>query len=295
MQIESIGVSQPQDQQRPDTLQMLREASVCCLESSQFSKKDIELLISVGVYRTEFLTEPAIAALLAGELALSSGNQSSGEDVPLAFDLLNGSVGFLNACYLISELARAGDLERAMIVASEIENNSDVATDDLVGVSEMGSAVVLHPATDGESGFQAFGFYDYTEHLDVNVVVAKWDASGRCYLKVQRKKDLLAIYHDCVQRGARQFLSEQGLTTSDIRWLLPPQISAAFVSEVTSRLGFSEDNVIDVTSQDLDLATSATPLAIQAAQANARLTAGDLGLIVNVGSGVQVACALYQF
>lgn len=295
MQVESIGVSQPDDHQHADSLEMLDAASLGCLAKSQFSKADIELLVSVGVYRTEFLTEPAIAALLAGDLQLTNGRQLADAKVPLAFDLLNGSVGFLNACYLVSELARVGCLERAMIVASEVENNLDVAPHDLVGVREMGSATILQPAADGESGFQAFGFYHYPDHHGANTVTANWNEAGRTYLKITRSNYLLAIYQDCIKQGVRQFLTEQGLTTGDFDWLLPPQISSKFTCEVIQRLGFAAETTIDVSDDGLDLATSATPVAMQAALADERVSKGDLGLIVNVGSGVQVACAIYRF
>jgi 3-oxoacyl-[acyl-carrier-protein] synthase III len=36
-------------------------------------------------------------------------------------------------------------------------------------------------------------------------------------------------------------------------------------------------------------------VAIQAARKQGMVAPGDLGLIVNVGAGVQVACALYRF
>ena len=69
--IESIATVQPAPGESADTLAMLNSAASRCLESSQFAKKQIGLLLFTGVYRTDFLTEPAVAALLAGDLEMN--------------------------------------------------------------------------------------------------------------------------------------------------------------------------------------------------------------------------------
>jgi 3-oxoacyl-[acyl-carrier-protein] synthase III len=249
----------------------------------------------VGVFRSEFLTEPAIAALLAGDLQINDDRNPNEELKTLAFDLLNGSIGFLNACYLVSELARAGCLERAMIVASEVENNSQISPDNLLGIREIGTAVILQEADDGETGFGAFSFCHFPEYQDTNVVAATWNELGKAHLISSRENNLLDVYLDCMERSVERFLKEQGLDRKEIRFLLPPQISPNFVRQAGERLGFAPDSVVNVAVDGEDLATSSTPAALQAVLDHGRANKGDIGLIVNVGSGVQVACATYRF
>ena len=134
LQFESFAQVARSEIEPNDTLTMLGRVAEACLEKSQYAKEEMELLLSVGVYRSEFLTEPAIAALLAGNLKMNDCREPDDEHKTFAFDLLNGALGFLNACYLVSELSRAGCLERAMIVASEIENNAQVMPDHLLGL-----------------------------------------------------------------------------------------------------------------------------------------------------------------
>lgn len=293
--IESIAVADPEGTGHPSALDMLKSASLECLQESRFAKEEIDLLLSVGVYRDEFLTEPAIAALLACDLKINDNRQPDDPHKTLAFDLMNGPVGFLNACYLTAELARAGCLQRAMIVASEIENNAHVVPDDLLGLREVATAVILHESEDGETGFDAFSFHHFPEHHDADVVTATWNDRGRLYLSRSRADNLLEIYLDCIEKGVAQFLQEQGLTSEEIRVLLPPQISPEFVRQVGERLGFPAEKVVDVSTDGADLATSSTPVAMQAAMQRNLVAKGDLGLVVNVGAGVQVACATYRF
>lgn len=292
--IESVAFARPEGG-RPDTLRLLKSASGRCLEKSKYSKEEVQLLLSVGLYRSEFVTEPAIAALLAGELAMNDCREPDDEHQTLAFDVLNGSVGFLNACYLASELARTGAVERSMIVASEIENNALVAPERLLGLDELATATILHESEDGESGFQAFAFDQFPEHAAALRVDVAWTPEGRTTLTRSRDANLTNIFLDCIQSSATAFLCSQGLSKDDVQLLLPPQISTEFVSQVSQRLGFPTDKTIDATSEGKDLASSSTPMALLAAIERGTAAPGDLGLIINVAAGLQVACALYRF
>ena len=62
-----------------------------------------------------------------------------------------------------------------MIVASEVENNLQEAPDELLGLREMGSAVILHESETGESGFQAFAFRYFHQFHDAVSVIGSWN------------------------------------------------------------------------------------------------------------------------
>jgi 3-oxoacyl-[acyl-carrier-protein] synthase III len=201
----------------------------------------------------------------------------------------------LNACYLACELARAGRLQQAMVVASEVENNRQEAPDDLLGLREMGSAFILHEAEDGETGFQAFGFYYFHEYHDTVKVTGTWNDRGRPYLIAEISPEWQNVYLDCLDRGVSQFLEEQELVRDEVALLLPPQISPSFVEQAASRLGFERERTVNAAIQGQDMFTSSLPVAMQAVRDRHLASPGDLGLIVCVGDGVQVGCALYRF
>ena len=56
-----------------------------------------------------------------------------------------------------------------------------------------------------------------------------------------------------------------------------------------------EDKCINAVGAGRDLFTSSVPCAWQFAHDNDLVTAGDVGLIICVGSGIQVGCAIYYF
>jgi len=53
--------------------------------------------------------------------------------------------------------------------------------------------------------------------------------------------------------------------------------------------------MVDVAQEGLDYATSSTMAGMEYVMTSGGTTPGDLGLVINAGSGIQVACALYQF
>lgn len=294
MQIESMA-SVKRSSTHNDTLAMLGHVAQECLKKSQYEKQKIDLLLSVGIYRSEFLTEPAIAALLAGDLHINDDREPNDEDLTLAFDILNGGLGFLNAVYLVSELARVGGLDQAMIVASEVENNADSNVGEQMGVHEMASATMLHESADGESGFLAFAFDQYPDSAESIIIDAVWDDKGRFVLEKSCKDDVLDDYLENIAKSVGYFLREHAYTPADFRFLIPPQISAEFVDAVRNKLEFSEQNTVDVSESDGDLLSSATPAAFASILNKQLAKLGDLALIVNIASGGQVGCAVYQF
>jgi 3-oxoacyl-[acyl-carrier-protein] synthase III len=159
----------------------------------------------------------------------------------------------------------------------------------------MGSALILHESEDGDTGFQAFAFYHFPEHYDAVQVTGTWNDRGRPYLIPHLSSELHCIYLDCMQQAVEQFLEVQEVARDQLSLLLPPQISPSFVRETSQRLGFRRSHTVNVAIQGQDLFTSSLPVAMQAVCERRLASPGDLGLVVTVGNGVQVGCALYRF
>src|SRR5262249_11510630 len=149
-----------------DSIALLKIAAQHCLAKSLHSRDDIGLILYTGVYRNEFVCEPAIASLLAGELDINSTYESPEGKRDLAFDIFNGSMSVLNACYVAMHMILAKKCQNAMVVASEIENNAEVFPEVLLGIRETGSAMILDETPYGQVGFGNFLFKYFTSYLD---------------------------------------------------------------------------------------------------------------------------------
>ena len=58
------------------SVELATQAAAQCLDQSGLDREELGLIIHAGVYRDEFISEPAIAALVAGELAVNDDIRS---------------------------------------------------------------------------------------------------------------------------------------------------------------------------------------------------------------------------
>lgn len=295
VRIAGIGTAVNDGTDRSGSVELAVRAARAGLRDSGIDPAVVGLLIHAGVYRDEFVSEPAIAAFLAGELGLNDDIRSPDGPKTLAFDVLNGAVGFLNACQVAGELLAAGDVQGALVVASEIENNDTGSAHHglpLLGITEMGSAVVLGSG-DGTVGFGQFVFHHHPEHADALTTYTR-NRHGRTWLQIDWDPKLTAHYLDCIPAAVEELLQTEGLAPTDIAAVFPPFLPVADRAELAGRLNLSSSLFVDL-PVDADPFSSALPYGLQVATGQGLVRSGDIGLIITVGSGLQVGCTTYRF
>jgi 3-oxoacyl-[acyl-carrier-protein] synthase III len=273
---------------------LVQAAIARCLGTSSYAPEDVELLIYAGVYRDDFVGEPAIAAMIANGAKLNDAGISPDGKKTLAFDVCNGAVGFLNACCVAAGMIRSGEIKTAMVVASEVENNSGIPGEDLLGIAEVGSAVILDRSPEGTRGFGDAVFMSFTEYRGAFSSELVY-SGGRARLHFERHAEIEAIYLRCVVPAVEEILRGAALRMEDVAVILPPQISASFASGLASTLNVSRDKVVAVAGDGRDLSSSALAYSLRHVSERGTLRPGDIGLVINVGSGIQVGVALYYF
>jgi 3-oxoacyl-[acyl-carrier-protein] synthase III len=274
-----------------DSLAAARIAAEAALDGSAHAKEEVGLLLFTGVYRPEFISEPAVAALLAGDLEINSGTEA-GMARTLALDVLNGALGSLNACFVAAQLIRAGQSRVALLCAAEVENNTVVGAPERRGLYEAASALVLD-CVDGETGFGAFVFRAGSGEDRFRAYTRPYE--GRLSMGFEPGNETEAEQLQLAQEAVREVLAIEGARLEDVRLVLPPQASSAWIAALAQALELPRERFIDVCGPQGDLFTSSLPFALRSARETGRARAGDLGLIVAVGSGRQVGCASYHF
>jgi len=294
VRVESIGTLPKGTQAKRETFELARVAAENCLAESSYSRSDIDLLIYAGVYRDEFICEPAIAAIIAGLVKINDSIESQQEKKTFAFDLFNGAVGFLNACQVATGLIQAKRIKRAMVVASEIENNAQTFPTELLGVSETGSAVILDESADGKTGFGNILCKYFTDYLEAFSSYTR-QHNGKTYMQYEEDPDLETYFLHCIRDAVRDLLSLEQLDLSQINVILPPQISTQFIARLSDAMNISRDKFVDIAHASNDLYTSSLPNTLQHVREQHLVKPGDVGLIITAGSGIQVGCATYYF
>ena len=277
-----------------ETLDMLHLAATECLGQSALACNDVGLLLFAGVYRTEYLSEPALAALLGVRLGMNAVLTDADSRRTLAFDVFNGALGFLNACHVAQQMLAAGNCAAAMVVASETENNAVAFPQDLAGISQTASAVILdaHPVPGRGMTRIAFSYNTAlmqacTSHCHTQGTVRR--------MHYDRDADLEDKYLSCIESLVKTVLDEEGLSMDQIALIFPPQISSGFIRRLGERLQVPQGKLVDAVGNGPDLFTSSIPQGMAQAMRTGQAREGDRCLILAVGSGIQAGCALYQF
>jgi 3-oxoacyl-[acyl-carrier-protein] synthase III len=292
VRIESVGIAPAGQSTSPSSIQLAVQAATTCLDQSSLDRAAVGLIIHAGVYRDDFLSEPAVASLVAGELGINDDVQSPDGPKTLAFDVLNGAVGFLNACHVAAGMIGAGKAEHALVMASEIENNTPESGYPLNGISQSGSAILVG-RSDGTEGFGRFIFQHHPEYSGALATYTQ-QQDGRCRLQIDRDPDLADLYLSCIPSAAKELLTLEGLDPSDVAVVLPPHLSPTALDELAAQIGIPRSRFVDL-AVDTDPFTSSVPYGLEHARRHRLVQPGDIALIVTVGSGVQVGCTTYRF
>ena len=290
--IESVGVLPLPAQAPASSLELSCRAAERSLATSAYDRNAIELLIYSGVYRTDFVVEPAIAAMIAGQLGINDSFDSLDRPRTFAFDVSNSSVGFLNACFLATQLIQGRKIHTAMVLAAEVENAS-LFRGARRGVTETASAMILDQSPGG-TGFGSFLFRSFTDYVDL-LACSVSSQAGAASLRVVKHPSLEEHYVECVLRVVPELLAVEGLDLSDIALFIPPQLSPGSIDELSAELKVDRDRFVHVSGGGEDLFTSSVPYALEAVRSRGLARPGDAGLIITAGAGIEVGCAIYYF
>jgi 3-oxoacyl-[acyl-carrier-protein] synthase III len=199
----------------------------------------------------------------------------------------------LNACHVAAQMIRAGKATNALILAAEIENNADLGPEQLVGLMEIGSALLLEPTSSPE-GFGRFVFRSFPAHGDdvtAHTVVRDGAAALRYVQSPAYERHLIRGIHAAVA----QLLSLECLPIDTVARVFPPHRSHSFVAELSRALGLPLDRFVFLPDESRDYFTSSLAATLEAAYANGLVRPGDIGLLIAAGAGVQIGCVTYHF
>lgn len=292
--VDSIGTIPAGVEVRKSTFDLADYVAQACMDESKVSGEDVDLLLFSGVYRDEFICEPAIAALIAGNIKMRSDNYRNSTN-SFALDVMNGALGFLNSIDVGCSMINSGKVQNALVLTSEIENNKDTYPDHLLGIEETASAVLLRKAKEGEQGFSDIVFEKFPGYIDQWVVSSTWH-DGVTVLEPKVEDKVEDAFIDCIMQTLdQQAHIKQLLNDGKITKIIPQQISESFILRLSEAMGLPKELFVDATADRKDLFTSSIAYGMQKIKEEGQGNPGDIALIIGVGSGVQVGCALYHF
>jgi 3-oxoacyl-[acyl-carrier-protein] synthase III len=114
-------------------------------------------------------------------------------------------------------------------------------------------------------------------------------------LRIKEDENIHDFFIDSIPGAVDKLLALEGLNASQIAIVLGPQLSPDFTTRLSTTIQISRERFVDIATAGKDLFTSSLAYSLQCANTTDILRPGDIGLIISVGSGIQVGCAIYYF
>ncbi len=276
-----------------ETLALSRSAGEAALKASAHGRKGFSHLLFVGIHRTDWITEPAIATFIAGELRMNEARPGS-EASTFAFDITQGATGFLTACEVARQLVAVDPARRVLVTSAEIDPNAKARPDLALGIEASGAAVVVEASPDAKRGLGTIVFHRYPRELGAIRSDLVFGGPKPYQARAGRELAIPMLIEQLPQVVAELLRIEQ-LELGLLSVLCVPEPLPGARRRIADILHFDWLRVVDPPEERLDRYTCALPYLLCRARESGTVQAGDIGLLVELGSGLQAACAIYYF
>lgn len=226
-------------------------------------------------------TFPSVAVTVQARLGIGQGP---------AFDVQAVCSGFLYALTVADSLIRTGTARRFLVIGAEkmssIIDWEDRTTCVLFG--DGAGAVVLEAETVAEKGgrgilstrLEADG--NFSEILCTTGGPATTGTSGT--IRMEGKEVFRHAVHYMSEIVDRT-LQDNGLSSTDIDWLLPHQANIRIIESTAKKLGLDMGKVVVTVDTHGNTSAASIPLALNAAVQDGRIREGQLVLMEALGGG----------
>jgi 3-oxoacyl-[acyl-carrier-protein] synthase-3 len=214
------------------------------------------------------------------------------------FDLAAACAGFIYALSIGDALIRAGQARGVLVIGSEVYsrilNWQDRGTCVLFG---DGAGAVFLRAGQGsgtDRGILSTHLHAQGTQGDILYVdgaVGIRDKPG--YLVMNGRE----VFRHAVTRLAEavdEALAANGLTRTDIDWLVPHQANLRIIDAMGRKLGLASERVVVTVDRHANTSAASVPLALAEAWHDGRIRRGDLVLLEALGGGLTWGSALVR-
>lgn len=272
------------------TADLAEHACRAAMEAADVTADDIDFVI-VGT-TTPDLVFPNVGCILQDRLGIHG--------CP-AFSLEAACSGFIYALSIADKFIRDGSARCALVIGAEtlsrIVDWSDRSTCVLFG--DGAGAVVLKPDADAgiiSTHLRADGrFRDLLTARSGISVQPAGDALRDGYNVHMAGNEIFKVAVKRLESIVEETLLANGLSHTDIDWLIPHQANIRIIQATARRLGMSMDRVV-LTLQDFGNTSAASvPMALDVAVRDGRVRRGQMLLLEAFGGGLTWGSALLRY
>jgi 3-oxoacyl-[acyl-carrier-protein] synthase-3 len=260
-----------------------------CISKSGIDKKDLDLLINIGIFRDKNIMEPAMASLIQREIRLNNDPiETFDKHTTFSLDMVNGVTSFINAVELIDSMAKNGESNYAIIVAGDTHPSQTWHPN--FPFRNFGGAMMLSKNSDNELGQY---FYNTSGNGYTGLKgFTRAQLGGQKALDLEFDDD----YHEKLMaftiESVKKAVNEKKLDLSDVKAVICSQPFKDFGKSVTKEIGLKDDLSIDTYDQYGDTYSSALILGYNEGIEQDLIKKGDKVLFIATGSGLSMGCCV---
>jgi 3-oxoacyl-[acyl-carrier-protein] synthase III len=262
------------------TSHLALKAARHALQDAGCTAEDIDVIVLATA--TPDNTFPATAARVQAGLGMTRG---------AAFDVQAVCSGFVYAMSIADNMIRLGQANTALVIGAEtfsrILDWQDRATCVLFG--DGAGAIVLQGAdglgkSDDRGILSTHLFSDGTGYEMLYVDGGPSTTGTAGHLRMQGRE----VFRHAVTRMAEAIeisLEANGLSTSDIDWVVPHQANIRIMDSMAKKLGLKPEQIVVTVDRQANTSAATIPLALAEANADGRLQSGQLVSLTAMGGG----------
>ncbi|HEY9080824.1 beta-ketoacyl-ACP synthase III [Magnetovibrio sp.] len=265
------------------------QAAENALEAAEISAQDLDLVIVATT--TPDNTFPSTATKVQAMLGMDHG---------AAFDVQAVCSGFIYALSVADNFIRAGQAKNVLVIGAEVMTRildwEDRATCVLFG---DGAGAVVLQAQEIEAGEQ-IGILSTHLHSDGKLRDLLYVDGGPGTDGNVGKLRMLGreVFRHAVTNLAAvvgEALEANGLSQTDIDWLVPHQANKRILDGTARKLGLSAEQVVVTVDRHANTSAASVPLALDEAVRDGRIQPGQLVLMEAMGGGLTWGAALVRW
>ena len=265
------------------------EAATRALEAAGVAASEIDLIV-LGTTTPDAIF-PSTACLLQHRL---------GANGCPAFDVNAACSGFVYALGVADKFIRSGAAKTALVVGAETLSRmidwTDRGTCVLFG-DGAGAVVLKADDTPGilSTHLHADGGYEHLLYNPVGVSRGFKDVPNHGVKVHMTGNEVFKVAVKTLDAVVDETLDANGLSRSDLDWLIPHQANLRIISATAKRLQMSMDRVVVTVDRHGNTSAASVPLALDEAIRSGRAQRGELLLLEAFGGGFTWGSALIRY
>jgi len=279
--------------QSENTSDLATKASLRALEMADISPQTLDMIV-VGTI-TPDRQFPSVACFVQKTLGASKA---------VALDVSAGCSGFLYALSIADNAIATGTCQNALVIGAErlsaITNWEDRSTCVLIG--DGAGAVVLTPSTahDGILSTHLQSDGSFWELLYSSDGISKIPEilntiEGKPFYMIMDGNRLFKKAVSCLVGIALAALEHHNLSSADVTLMVPHQANLRIIKAVAEKLSIPMDKVYTNIQKYGNTSSATIPIALDEANREGLLKAGDYVLLVTFGAGLTWGASIIKW